>query len=33
MAHTVPWPAMAFSVVLAAALFFAALKIAQSREY
>jgi hypothetical protein len=33
IAHTVPWSAMVFSVVLAAALFFAALKVAQSREY
>jgi hypothetical protein len=33
MAHTIPWPAMAFSVILAAAFFFAALKIVQSREY
>jgi hypothetical protein len=33
IAHTVPWSAMAFAVALAAALFVAALKIAQSREY
>jgi hypothetical protein len=33
VAHTVPWPAMAFSLGFAAVLFFAALKIAQIREY
>jgi hypothetical protein len=33
IAHTVPWTAMAFSLGLAAILFFAALKIAQTREY
>jgi len=33
IAHTVPWSAMAFAVVLAAAFFFAALKVVQSREY
>jgi hypothetical protein len=33
LAHTMPWPAMAFSLALAAASFFAALKIAQVREY
>jgi hypothetical protein len=33
IAHTVPWAAMAFSLGLAAVLFFAALKVAQSREY
>ncbi len=31
--HTMPWPAMAFSVGLAATLFFAALKIVQRQEY
>lgn len=31
--HNMPWPAMAFSLTLAAAFFFAALKVAQSREY
>jgi hypothetical protein len=31
--HTMPWPAMAFSVGLAATLFFAALKIVQRKEY
>ena len=33
LAHTMPWFAMAFSLELAAILFFAALKIAQVREY
>jgi hypothetical protein len=33
IAHTVPWTAMAFSLGLAASLFFAALKVAQTREY
>jgi len=33
VAHTMPWPAMAFSVGLAAILFFAALKIVQRQEY
>jgi ABC-2 type transport system permease protein len=31
--HTMPWAAMAFSLGLTAILFFAALKIVQSREY
>jgi ABC-2 type transport system permease protein len=31
--HAMPWPAMAFSVGLAAMLFFAALKIVQRQEY
>ncbi|HTH54027.1 MAG TPA: hypothetical protein VL495_08760 [Edaphobacter sp.] len=33
LAHTMPWTAMAFSLVLAAMLFFAALKIVRIREY
>jgi hypothetical protein len=33
VAHTMPWIAMGFSLALAAILFFAALKIAQAREY
>jgi ABC-2 type transport system permease protein len=33
LAHSVPWAAMVFSLGLAAILFFAALKVAQSREY
>jgi len=33
VAHTVPWTTMAFSLALAAILFFAALKVAQTREY
>jgi ABC-2 type transport system permease protein len=33
VAHTIPWNAMAFSLGLSAILFFAALKIAQRREY
>jgi hypothetical protein len=33
LAHTMPWTAMAFSLGLAAILFFAALKIVQTREY
>jgi hypothetical protein len=33
VAHTMPWNAMAFSLGLSAILFFAALKIAQRREY
>jgi hypothetical protein len=33
VAHTLPWNAMAFSLGLSAILFFAALKIAQRREY
>ena len=31
--HAMPWSAMGFSVGLGAALLFAALKIAQAREY
>jgi hypothetical protein len=31
--HSMPWSAMSFAVALAAALFYAALKVAQSREY
>lgn len=31
--HTMPWTAMAFSMGLAAILFFAALKVARAREY
>lgn len=33
LAHTIPWAAMALSLALAAVLLFAALKIAQAREY
>jgi hypothetical protein len=33
VAHSMPWPAMAFSLGLAAILFFAALKIVQRLEY
>jgi hypothetical protein len=33
IAHTMPWTTIAFSVGLAAILFCAALKIAQTREY
>jgi hypothetical protein len=33
IAHTMPWAAMAFSVSLATIFFFAALKVAQTREY
>ena len=33
IAHTMPWTAMAFSLGLAAILFFAALKVVQTREY
>jgi hypothetical protein len=33
LAHTVPWTAMAFALGLAAVLFFAALRVAQHREY
>jgi len=33
VAHTMPWMAMAFSLGLAAVLFFAAMKIVQRREY
>jgi hypothetical protein len=33
VAHAIPWNAMAFSLGLSAILFFAALKIAQRREY
>jgi len=33
VAHSMPWPAMAFSLAVAAALFFAALKIVQRLEY
>jgi hypothetical protein len=33
IAHTVPWMAMAFSLVFAAVLFVAALKVVQLREY
>lgn len=33
LAHTTPWTAMAFSLGLAAILFFAALKVVQTREY
>jgi hypothetical protein len=32
-AHTMPWPAMAFSLALGGILFLAALKVVQSREY
>jgi len=31
--HTMPWPVMAFSLALAAIVFFAALKVVQAREY
>jgi hypothetical protein len=33
LAHTMPWTAMAFALALAAVLLFAALKVAQIREY
>jgi hypothetical protein len=33
LAHTMPWTAMAFSLGLAVILFFAALKVVQTREY
>ncbi len=33
LAHSIPWTAMAFSLVLTAVLFFAALKVVRSREY
>lgn len=33
VAHTIPWTPMVFSLALAAALFLAALKIVQTREY
>jgi hypothetical protein len=33
LAHTMPWTAMVFSLVLAVILFFGALKIVQTREY
>lgn len=33
IAHTTPWNAIAFSVVLSAILFFAALKVVRTREY
>jgi hypothetical protein len=33
IAHSIPWSAMAFSIVLAAIFFVAALKVAQTREY
>jgi len=33
VAHSMPWSAMAFSIALSAALFFAALKIVRAREY
>jgi hypothetical protein len=33
IAHTMPWAAMTFSLTLAIALFFAALKVVQTREY
>jgi hypothetical protein len=33
IAHTLPWPAMVFSLALAAILFLAALKVVQTREY
>ena len=33
LAHTMPWTAMAFSIVLSTVFFFAALKVAQAREY
>jgi hypothetical protein len=33
LAHSMPWTAMAFSLGLAAILFFAALKVVQTREY
>jgi hypothetical protein len=31
--HTTPWNAILFSVLLAAVLFFAALKVLRAREY
>jgi hypothetical protein len=31
--HTMPWNAILFSVLLAAVLFFAALKVVRAREY
>jgi hypothetical protein len=33
IAHTIPWSTMAFSAVVSLALFFAAWKVAQAREY
>jgi hypothetical protein len=33
VAHTMPWTAMAFALALAALLFFATLRVVQSREY
>jgi len=33
VAHTIPWPAMAFSLAFSAILFFTALKIVRIREY
>ena len=33
LAHMMPWCAMTFSLALAAILFFAALKVVQTREY
>jgi hypothetical protein len=33
VAHTMPWNTMAFSLALSAILFFAALKVVQTREY
>ena len=33
VAHAIPWATMAFSLALSAVLFFAALKVAQTREY
>lgn len=33
IAHTMPWTAMAFSAALSAVLFFAAVKVARTREY
>jgi hypothetical protein len=33
VAHAMPWPAMGFSMALAAAFFFVALKIVQRQEY
>jgi hypothetical protein len=33
MAHTMPWNAIGFSLLLAAVLFFAALRVVRAREY
>jgi hypothetical protein len=33
MAHTIPWPAIAFSLGLGTILLFVAAKVAQTREY